>query len=389
MQNKRIKEKIRVCHIIYDLSTAGAQTVVMNYLRQIENNSEFEFVVLIRGKYNASTYENEAKEKGYKVYYCNYEPWLGNRFIRPIVNWLKCQVMMFREIRKIKPDIIHTHLANIVPFVALPSLFTKAKVKVHTLHSDPYAVSKGLAVWTKIALKYLGFFPICVTEDQAEKAVKRYSINNYKVIHNGLNIERYALVESKRSIRESLGIPEDAFVICTVGSLYKTKNIDFLIDVYAKYKTVHSNAFLLIVGDGVDRKILEQKCEKLNLSGYLFTGKRDDVERMYKSMDVFMLTSLFESSSIVTVEAQLSGIRCILSEAIPKSVIISDSVNRLSLNDSIDYWIAALEEGVVCEKKENEAEMFTISKMTEDTCHLYKCLLGRKGNSDKAKKSIC
>ena len=121
----------------------------------------------------------------------------------------------------------------------------------------------------------------------------------------------------------------------------------------------------------------------------MFTGKRDDVERMYKSMDVFMLTSLFESSSIVTVEAQLSGIRCILSEAIPKSVIISDSVNRLSLNDSIDYWIAALEEGVVCEKKENEAEMFTISKMTEDTCHLYKCLLGRKGNSDKAKKSIC
>ena len=71
MQNKRIKEKIRVCHIIYDLSTAGAQTVVMNYLRQIENNSEFEFEVLIRGKYNASTYENEAKEKGYKLYYNN------------------------------------------------------------------------------------------------------------------------------------------------------------------------------------------------------------------------------------------------------------------------------------------------------------------------------
>lgn len=374
---KKNKKKISVCHVIYNLSTAGAQTVVMNYLRFMENIPNIDISVLVRDKFSGYPYEMEAKRCGYKVYYSGYEPWKGLRIIRPFVNWIRCQILMYKSIKKINPDIIHTHLAGIMPYTLFPSIISKVSVRVHTLHSDPYAIPMAFALWTKVAVNYFKVFPICVTEDQAEKAKKRYRIKELKVIHNGLDIEKYNLNESKQEIRESMSIPQNSFVIGTVGTLYKTKNVEFLIDIYNKYKEKHLNSFLLIVGDGKDRKMLEEKCESLGISRYLFTGRRDDVERMYKAMDIFVSTSLHESSSIVTVEAQLSGLRCVVSEAVPASVVISDYVNRISLDEPIEKWIDALEGKVPFVVKKNEPEAFTISRTIEDTCNLYNKLLER------------
>lgn len=368
---------IKVVHVIYDMSTAGAQTVVMNYLRSMKDDPLYELEVLLRDSYKGTEYEKELQQEGYKISYSGYIPTTKFRIIRPVINWIKCQIAMCRSIRSIHPDIVHTHIANILPFVCFPSLFSSIKIKVHTLHSDPYAISKAYSMWTRIALKVFGFFPVCVTEDQAEKVKTRYRIDSVKVIHNGLDIKTYTQWKGNADeVKERYLIPKGMFVIGYVGSLYSTKNVPFLINVFNEYVKINPKSVLLIVGDGVDRKNLEAKCKEKGIEDkVIFTGVQKDVCSLYHVMDVFVLPSRYESSSIVTLEAQLCGVRCVISDAVPKDVIISDSVNRLSLSDPIGMWVKAVNGDIRPDDVQNRPYDFSIEGSILQTKDLYMDLL--------------
>lgn len=379
---KRLESKDRednrplVIHVIYDFSLAGAQTVVMNYLRYMNQDSDFKVGVIVRDTMKGSALENEAKEKGYFIEYCNFKSYNGSKIIRPVVNWVRCQKSLKEKLNQYKPDVLHSHLSNIVPFIVFPSVLSKIKVRIHTLHSDPYAVEKRYSIWTYLAIHLFHFFPVCVTEGQAKKAVQKYKLKQYEVIHNGIDFKKYMVSDSKNDIRQELNIPMDKFVIGFVGTLCPIKNIPFLIQLFFKYSQLNANAVLLLVGDGVEYNQLKKLCEELNINEKVyFVGKRYDTERMYKAMDLFMLTSLFESSSIVTVEAQVSGLACIVSDAVPESVIISNKVKRLSLNDSELKWLTAIDGKAESCMMHCKQDSFSIDYTIKKTKNLYSELL--------------
>ena len=336
------QRKKKIAHVIYDLATAGAQTVVMNYMRSMYNDEDYESYVIVGNSYSGLPYEEEAKEKGFNVVYANYVPTTLSGPLRPVVNWFRYQNSLYKALKLVNPDIIHTHLMNILPFVAIPILLLNKK-KVHTLHSDPYAIPYRFYIFAMIVFHLFRFKVIGVTENQSEKARKRYHLKNIPVVHNGLNLEKYKLSESKSDIRKELGIAEDAFVIGTVGRLDKIKNYPFLIKVFAGVVKEIPNAKLLFVGDGIERRHLTTMVNDMNLTScVIFAGLRKDVERMYHAMDVFAMTSFFESSSIVTVEAQACGVRCVIADSIPKNVIVTKNVTSLSLDAPIDTWVLAM-----------------------------------------------
>lgn len=376
---KTNEKKKLVLHIIYDLSVAGAQTVVMNYLREMENDDEFDVGVIVRDGLKGTVYEEEVVEKGYFVDFCDYQPYQGNRIVRPIVNWIRCVKLLRRKINQYKPDIIHTHLANIVPFASIASVHSTTKVKIHTLHSDPEAIEKRYSIWTFLAIHLFGFFPICVTEEQAEKAKKIYKIDDIKVIRNGLNQKKYKVDESKFEIRKELKIPAKNYVIGFVGTLCPIKNIDYLIDLFYDYHKTNLRSSLLIVGDGSEKNRLIQYCESLGIiDSVFFVGQRNDVERMYKSMDLFMLTSTFESSSIVTVEAQMSGVPCLVSDAIPRSVLFSNDSKSISLSSKKSVWLDAMDDIQGTNQKDKSIEVFTLEYAIQELKKVYKNLLRGK-----------
>lgn len=362
----------KILHIISNLDVAGAQTVVMNYLRQLSNDPEFDIHVAVAGVYKDSAYEQECKEKGYNVSYCEYTPWIGIPIIRAFVNWIKLQLAIYKKIKRVKPDIVHSHLTGILPFVTLPFIFSGVKNRFHTLHSDPYAIRKDFVRWARFAFKRCGIYPVCVTGDQAEKAKKRYGINELTIIPNGLDLQKYNISESQVSIRTSIGITQDAFVVGCVSRLDKIKNFEFFVNVFAELKKRNSNALMLLVGEGPEKQNIVKWAKECGFDGSIvFTGLRKDVERMYKAMDVFMLTSFSESSSIVTVEAQLSGIRCVVSSGVPSNVVITNQVNRLSLQEPIEMWVDALSNNLSKEIIIYPAENFSLSTSIKKIKELY------------------
>lgn len=364
--------KKKVLQIIQDLDVAGAQTVVMNSLRWLENDLEIEMYLAILRSPKETPYEKECKRKGYKVIYCNYRPFTKIPVVRSFVNWVRLQTKIYRVIKKVNPEVLHTHQTSIIPFVALPFAFSGVRAKYYTLHSDPYAVAKGHAIWARFALHCCGIKAICVTESQCEKAKKRYDIKDATVIHNGLPIEKYKATVSCDDLLNELCIPENSFVIGTVGRLSKIKNYDFLISIFAKYHECCKNSRLLFVGDGEEREHLVNVAKKLQIQdSIIFAGQRQDIERFYKVMDLFMLTSFYESSSIVTVEAQISGVRCVVADSIPDSVVVSGLVNRVPLAEPVEKWIDAIDGKLEPDNQVNTVESFSIEGVTKQLRNLY------------------
>lgn len=336
--------KKKVLHLIGDLSTGGAQSVVMNYLRSMDNDPDYEIIVATNKRSGETDYEAEAKQNGYSVDFLEYKESGAIPVIRSIINWINYQYAIYKAIKRVKPDIIHTHITRIFPHAVFPILLSGTKARVHTLHSDPYAIENKYMPWAKAAFNLFGFYPVCVTEAQSEKAKKRYGFKNCTVIQNGLDLEKFHFSESKADIRKSFDIADDAFVIGFVGRLHKVKNIEFLLSVFGEYRKKNPNAVLVIAGDGSEMDNIQKKAKETNIFNYVkFLGMRSDVERIYKMLDVFMLTSFFESSSIVTVEAQLSGVRCVIADSIPENVVITNNVYRLGLSEPIDKWTDAVD----------------------------------------------
>jgi len=362
---------IKVLHIYNNLDVAGAQTVIMNYLRYLKGDNEIEISLLINGLPKNTAYELECQEQGYSLIYSGFQAWKGIWGVRAIVNWFKCQWYVFREIKRLKPDVIHTHGTDNLLYFTLPILFAGVKGHIHTLHSDPYTFRKIFVIWAYIAFHWIGVFPICVTKEQAQKARQRYKIKKYTVIYNGIDSNRFINV-NKTQVRQELDIPETKTVIGCVARFEKIKNHQFLIQLFSEYSKSNNNAILMLVGEGAERKTIEQLAAHLGIKEKLiFTGMRKDVERLYYAMDIFMLTSFYESSSIVTIEAQMAGVRCVIANSIPEDTVITNQVNRISLDAPTPTWIAAIRNEIPYDKPKSSISDFTIENTINSTKKIY------------------
>ena len=70
----------------------------------------------------------------------------------------------------------------------------------------------------------------------------------------------------------------------------------------------------------------------------IFTGVRSDISDLMQSMDVFVFPSRYEGFPVTLVEAQASGLPCIVSDVITKEAQIVDLVQNLSLDNSLSIW---------------------------------------------------
>lgn len=115
-------------------------------------------------------------------------------------------------------------------------------------------------------------------------------------------------------------------IVLFVGNLIKRKNADSLLE--AK-KIANSDYYLVIVGDGPLFKKLKEKVEDENIRDVIFTGSRDDVDKIIPSCDVLVLPSFSESFGLVLIEALACGKPVIGSNVGGITEIITDDVGLL------------------------------------------------------------
>ena len=122
-----------------------------------------------------------------------------------------------------------------------------------------------------------------------------------KIIPNAIEIEKYVYNKvTSAEYRKLLNI-EDKLVIGCVGRFAYQKNHDFLLDVFYEISKKNKEAVLLLVGgEGGLLSDTKNKVKSLGLeSKVIFTGIREDVEKLMQAMDIFILPSRWEGLGIV------------------------------------------------------------------------------------------
>ena len=84
---------------------------------------------------------------------------------------------------------------------------------------------------------------------------------------------------------------------------------------------------------------IQAKAQALGIAEHVrFLGVRSDVAELMQAMDVFVFPSLYEGLGIVVIEAQASGLPCVVSEGIPQEAYLTDLVIAEKLSSTTDSW---------------------------------------------------
>ncbi|HHY99566.1 MAG TPA: glycosyltransferase family 1 protein, partial [Tissierellia bacterium] len=129
------------------------------------------------------------------------------------------------------------------------------------------------------------------------------------------------------------------------GRFHPAKNHEFLLTVFAEIHKRNDNTKLILVGDGDLRPEIERQISDLQLgSSVILTGSRSDVPKLLQAADCFLFPSRWEGLPVTVVEAQASGMPCLISNRITKDVNVSPLVKYLSIDNGADIWVNSLDE---------------------------------------------
>lgn len=164
---------------------------------------------------------------------------------------------------------------------------------------------------------------------------------DYEIVYNSIDFHSLEFSEElRKQTRQELNILDEYLVVGFVGLFNYSKNVSFLVDIFKELKKRHEKTALLLVGDGPDRKELEEKVKNEEISDVVFYGyAKNNLQSLYSAMDVFVLPSRFEGFGVVCLEAQANGLKCLFSDVISDEVVITENaVKFLSVDKSPESW---------------------------------------------------
>ena len=306
-----MKHPIRVLQIVPSINkTSGVCQVVLNWHRHI-SLSELQFDYLYTSETTISNMEeiNSLGGRCYKLPNPVRHPF---RFFADSCNF-------FKEHRY---NIVHSHQTSLNFFFYPLAKIFGAKYLIHHSHLTKWSdkVLSGIrnyvmmhAVWPLITHKF------ACSKDAGEA----YYGKGFTVVNNGIDVSKFSYsAETRAKKRKELGL-EKNFVIGHIGRFNIQKNHVFLIEIFERLLSLNPNAKLLLVGNGpLEDKIKKIVKEKNIQESVIFLGARNDVSSLYQAFDCFVFPSLHEGLGIVAIEAQCSGLPCVLADTLPHEAFI-------------------------------------------------------------------
>lgn len=323
---------IRILQVVTHMERGGLESMLMNYYRHIDREKvQFDFLV---HRQERAAFDDEIESLGGKIY----------RLPR-LVPWSKAYLSELKCFFDEHPEyeVVHVHQD------CLSSVILKAAAQHHIpvriAHSHSANQDKNLKypikLWYKRSIpKYATNLFTC-SKDAGDWM---FSGAPYQIINNAIDTAAYAYDPEKRAeMRCRLGLT-DELVVGHVGRFNQPKNHPFLLEVFAALLKKEPHAVLLLVGGGEDMPKIQAKAQTLGIAERVrFLGVRSDVADLMQAMDIFVFPSLYEGLPVTMVEAQASGLPCVISDKVPSECILTDGlVDILPLLANPDAWAAKI-----------------------------------------------
>lgn len=363
---------VKILHLTFNMGIGGTEQVIRQIINTTSDVIHHE-IFCIDGE--VGEIGNQLRQNGVNIVSHKRGPGLDFRLIKHIRSYL-----IDGEF-----DVVHCHQYTPYIYGFLSSFGTRARL-VFTEHGrfypDRYRY-KGIFINPLIAL----LTPAIVAISHATKAaLVKYEFmpsRKIKVIYNG--IEGLSKDSDKvRRVRESLGIPLDGFVVGTVSRLDPVKNQVLMVEAFKRFLERYPDSWLLMVGDGPDREKLEDLTRKLKISSrVIFTGFITKPVDFLSSMDVFMLSSHTEGTSMTLLEAMSLGIPALVTDVGGNpEIVVNDESGLLSPAGSVDDFYNALcslrnpelAKRLAQNAKERFRQKFSAKSMSDQYRELYRKL---------------
>lgn len=245
--------------------------------------------------------------------------------VRPIFS-------IYRFIREKQIDLVHT-------FENLGSLFglLAAKLSGRRVVSSAIRSSKDQNLKQKILKKSFAKCADILVSNSRSGFTNRFNClrPHYRVVYNGVDFTRFQHEQiDLPSIKNELGLTSSKYIIGMTASLSEYKDQDTLLDAAPLILESFQDTSFLLIGDGPRREILSKKVRQLGLQkNVIFTGYRNDVERLMQILDVAVLltnaTVILEGISNAIIEAMMVGIPVVASQGGGTDEIVKHNVNGI------------------------------------------------------------
>ena len=173
-----------------------------------------------------------------------------------------------------------------------------------------------------------------------------------KLLNNGVDLNVFCFQPVERQkIREEFSIC-NKFVVGHVGRFYHQKNHKYLIEVFKKISEKRDDAVLMLVGIGPLESEIRTLVSEMGLKEkVIFAGQRFDIPALLSAMDVFVFPSFHEGMPNTVIEAQATGLPCVIADTITREADITGLVQYLPLSENADYWSEKALSAVLTERK--------------------------------------
>jgi len=252
-----------------------------------------------------------------------------------------------RVLRSERPDLIYTFShPNTVIFSYLAKQRGLADRVVVSYHAMGDTGGTRQVVPYLLPLLRRADALLAVAEIQKDYLVEteRLPRDKIRVIHNGVDTSKFqAPTAAERSaIRKELGLGDHEIAIISVASLKPLKRIDALLTAAAGLARAGEAVRVIVVGDGSERAALEKLAAELGIEASVsFLGLRDDVERVLKASDVFVLASRTEAFPNVVLEAMATGVPVIATDVGSVREMVEPDASALIVSPGDDAALAA------------------------------------------------
>ena len=243
---------------------------------------------------------------------------------------------------KIQPDFVMINFLWHGEKLALRLLPNFIRKTFYVLHYPAEQVPHRYKQIRESNLIQKGLKLISISQYVAD-GVEEWLGDSYAVIPNGVNVERFSPTDDNVKQRESLGIPQDDFVLLTVAALEKRKGIHKVLSALPEVVSQVPNFLYLVVGTGSEHEKIQQQASELGLEANVrLPGNVSDPLPIYQVADIFVFLSRGEASPLAPLEAMACGLPMIAAQRRPLDEICAPLGTYFVDDTNTDQIVASI-----------------------------------------------